>query len=274
MPHYITTLTIAGSDSSGGAGIQADIKTMSALGCFATSVITAVTAQNTTGVKAIHHIPADIIAAQIDAVLDDMPPMAIKIGMISSAEAAQVICDRLRKVRVPIVLDPVMTSTSGHSLSAMPVMSYVMTHIASLATVITPNIPEARLLSGMDISSAADMTAAAKMLARNTGSNILLKGGHLGTGKTIDILIDREAKHETIYEHDRIDTRNLHGTGCTLSSAIASMLAKGLPPQAAIAAATDYVHSCIRAGSNVSAGKGQGPLNHFSHPLALEIREK
>ena len=271
---YTTVLTIAGSDCSGGAGIQADIKTISALGCYAASAITAITVQDTCGVKEVFPLPAEYVGAQIDTVIEDIMPDAVKIGMVTDKNIITAVAASLSKHDIPIVFDPVLVSSSGHPLVSPEALGILTERLIPICTLLTPNIPEARLLSGMDISSAADMTAAAKMLARNTGSNILLKGGHLGTGKTIDILVDREAKHETIYEHDRIDTRNLHGTGCTLSSAIASMLAKRLPPQAAIAAATDYVHSCIRAGSNVSAGKGQGPLNHLSHPLALEIREE
>ena len=271
--HYITTLTIAGSDSGGGAGIQADIKTMSALGCFATSVITAVTAQNTTGVRAIHAIPGDIIRHQIDAVLDDLRPKAIKIGMINTIEAAQAIYEGIRNYDAPVVLDPVMVATSGSQLSGSEVMAYIRKTLFPLAEVITPNLTEAQAITGMEIHTVDDMIAAAAALLPDTRGGVLVKGGHLQGEDMTDVLLTHGGGAPQMFSSSHISSRNLHGTGCTLSSAIASFLAHGRTLAQAVAEAKQYVHDGILHGKDISIGEGHGPLNHFFAPQPLAVTD-
>ena len=254
-----TALTIAGSDSSGGAGIQADLKTMTMNGVFAMSAITALTAQNTTGVTGVLDTPPDFLAAQIDAVFSDIRPDAVKIGMVSSAEIAEVIADRLVYWKAEnIVVDPVAVATSGSALSSDTAYDAVKRLLFPLAEVITPNIPEAELISGMKIASADDMEAAAMAITDKFGCATLCKGGH-ATNDANDFLCCPDGTSYW-FEGRRIDNPNTHGTGCTLSSAIAAGLAKGLPLEEAIAQAKEYISGALAA--MLDLGKGSGPLDH------------
>lgn len=253
-----TTLTIAGSDSSGGAGIQADLKTMLANGVYGMSVITSVTSQNTTGVYGIFDIPSDTVKSQLDAVFSDIFPDAVKIGMVSSAEIIEAIAKKLREYNAKnVVLDPVMVSTSGSRLISEDAVNALTSSLFSLADVITPNIPEAEVLSGMKIKAESDMVSAAKAIADKYNVSVLLKGGHF-TDTACDILV--HDGNVVRYEGEHIENPNTHGTGCTLSSAIASNLAKDSDLETAVRAAKDYVTGAIR--DNMNLGHGRGPLNH------------
>ena len=252
-----TMLTIAGSDSSGGAGIQADIKTATALGVFATSAITAITAQNTTGVQAIFDLGGEIVAQEIRSVLTDIYPDAVKIGMVSSPEIIKIIGEELADYKGPVVLDPVMVATSGSPLLRDEAMESLKTVLFPLATLLTPNIPEAELLTGMKIESAADQEVAAKALYDAYGASVLVKGGH-GTGRAADVFYDGNIH---IFEKPMLDNPNTHGTGCTLSSAIASYLALGLDEAKAVEEAKNYVYDAIADGLDL--GRGRGPINHM-----------
>lgn len=252
-------LTIAGSDSCGGAGIQADLKTFAANGVYGMSVITAVTAQNTTGVIAVEDISPNLIAKQIEAIFEDIDVHSVKIGMLSSTYAIMTISDMLSKYNPPnIVLDPVMISKSGYSLLKPDSIEALKEKLIPLALVVTPNIPEAEVLSAIKIRSITDMKRAACIIHKIGPKYALIKGGHLESDP-IDILFD--GKTYTYYKSKRIATKNTHGTGCTLSSAIAANLAKGVLVPEAIAIAKKYVHSAIR--HSLSIGKGAGPTNHF-----------
>jgi len=253
-----TALTIAGSDSSGGAGIQADIKTMTMNGVYAMSVITALTAQNTLGVRAILDSTPDFLKEQLDAVFEDIFPDSIKIGMVSSKELINVIADRLKYYNAKnIVVDPVMIATSGSALIKTDAIRALVTKLLPIATVVTPNISEAEVLSDMKIKGKADMIKAAEFIEKNYGCSVLLKGGH-----SINDANDLLCKNGTFvwFDGKRIDNPNTHGTGCTLSSAIASNLAKGLCLVDAVRKAKDYISEALAAGLDL--GKGSGPLNH------------
>lgn len=251
-------LTIAGSDSSGGAGIQADIKTMLACGVFAMSAITSLTAQNTTGVFAVHNVPSDFVRAQIDAAVTDIPPQAVKIGMVSNAEIARAIAQSLREHKLEnVVLDPVMVATSGARLLDEDAVGVLTQELIPLARVITPNIPEAQVLSGMSITSREDMRAAAQRISQQYGCAVLCKGGH-SLEDANDVLV--EGEQVTWFEGKRISNLNTHGTGCTLSSAIASYLARGASLPQAIERAKAYLSRAL--ASQLDLGHGSGPLDH------------
>ena len=257
-------LTIAGSDPSGGAGIQADLKTFSALGVYGASAITALTAQNTRGVRAIHSVPGDFIAAQLDSVFDDLDVKAVKIGMVGSADAAEAIADRLRaQASIPVVLDPVMVATSGDPLLDSGAEEILRKKLIPLSHLITPNLLEAaRLLN--EESAAADENAMREQAERLMGLGpgaVLIKGGHGGGDQAIDILWDGDV--ETRLAAPRVPTRNTHGTGCTLSSAIAAGLAYGMPLKDACARAKDYVTAALAAADDLEVGQGTGPVHHF-----------
>jgi hydroxymethylpyrimidine/phosphomethylpyrimidine kinase len=252
-------LIIAGSDSSGGAGIQADLKTVMALGGYGMSAITALTAQNTMGVTAVHIPPANFLRQQIEACLEDIGVDVIKIGMIGSIENAEVIMDVLQNnPLIPVVLDPVMVATSGAALGSDDVVKFIKQTLMPLASVITPNIPEAEILLGHKIITIEDQRAAACDL-RNSGSGaVLVKGGH-GKGKTVtDILCDQDDRH--VFENPRIETLSTHGTGCTLASGVATGMAQDMPLRKACKRAIIYVHQAIKTAPGL--GKGHGPLNH------------
>ena len=253
-----TALTIAGSDSSGGAGIQADIKTMTMNGVYAMSAITALTAQNTTGVRAIQESTPEFLKQQIDAVFEDIYPDAVKIGMVASSELIRVIADRLKFHEAKnMVVDPVMVSTSGSSLMKTDAVQTLIAELLPLATVVTPNMPEAQVLSGMEILTREDMYCAAKKIGDSYGCAVLLKGGH-SVNDANDLLYANG--DFTWFDGKRIDNPNTHGTGCTLSSAIASNLAKGYTLTESVQRAKDYISGALSA--MLDLGQGSGPMNH------------
>ena len=253
-----TALTIAGSDSSGGAGIQADIKTMTVNGVYAMSAITALTAQNTTGVQGIFEVTPDFLAQQIDSVFTDIRPDAVKIGMVSSVGLIEVIADKLTAYGAQnIVVDPVMVATSGAKLISDDAIDALKARLLPLATVLTPNIPEAEVLSGMAIRTAEDMVTAARAISETYHCAVLCKGGHQLNDAT-DLLY-RDGGYRW-FNGKRIDTPNTHGTGCTLSSAIASNLAKGLNLDTAVERAKAYISGALAA--MLDLGSGSGPMNH------------
>ena len=254
-----TALTIAGSDSSGGAGIQADIKTMTANGVFAMTAVTALTAQNTTGVTDILEATPSFLAAELDAVFTDIFPDAVKIGMVSSAELIAVIAEKLRAYGARhIVVDPVMVATSGSKLLRDDAIGALTEKLLPLAEVLTPNIPEAEILAGMSIHSPADMEAAARTISERYGCAVLCKGGHDLNDANDLLWKDGCARW---FKGRRIQNPNTHGTGCTLSSAIASNLAKGLELDAAVEQAKAYISGALEA--MLDLGKGRGPMNHM-----------
>jgi len=254
-----TALTIAGSDSSGGAGIQADIKTMTANGVYAMSAITALTAQNTTGVTSIMEATPQFLAEELDCIFTDIYPDAIKTGMVSSSELIEVIADKLTGYQAKnIVVDPVMVATSGARLISEDAISTLKSKLLPLAKVITPNIPEAEVLSEMQIKSEADMEKAAEIICDRLGCSVLLKGGHQ-LNDANDLLWQKD-EQVTWFMGKRIDNPNTHGTGCTLSSAIASNLAKGYDLKTSVKYAKNYISGALAAGLNL--GKGSGPMNH------------
>ena len=253
-----TALTIAGSDSSGGAGIQADLKTMIMNGVYGMSAVTALTAQNTTGVRAIQEVDPDFLRQQIDAVFEDIYPDAVKTGMVSSAELIRVIADRLRFYNARnVVVDPVMVATSGSALLKNDAVKVLMGELLPLASVVTPNIPEAQVLSGMGIVSKEDMISAAKKIGDDHNCAVLLKGGH-SINDANDLLYADGELHW--FEGRRIDNPNTHGTGCTLSSAIASNLAKGYTLTQSVKRAKEYISGALEA--MLDLGSGSGPLHH------------
>ena len=253
-----TALTIAGSDCSGGAGIQADIKTMTMNGVYAMSAVTALTAQNTTGVRAIQESTPDFLKQQIDAVFEDIRPDAVKIGMVSSGGLIRVIADRLRHYGAKnVVIDPVMAATSGSALMKNDAVQTLVEELLPVSTLVTPNIPEARVLSGLTIETKEDMVAAAKQIGDSYHCAVLLKGGH-SINDANDLLW---ANSETVwFEGRRISNPNTHGTGCTLSSAIASNLAKGFSLAESVQRAKDYISGALAA--MLDLGEGSGPMNH------------
>ena len=253
-----TCLTIAGSDSSGGAGIQADLKTMTVYGVYAMSVITALTAQNTQGVTGILDVSPEFITEQMDAVFTDIYPDAIKIGMVSSSEIVEAIAASLEKYQAKnIVLDPVMVATSGAKLLKEEAMDSLINRLIPLADVITPNIPEGEILAGMEITNEDEMIKAAEKIGKKYDCAVLLKGGHRVNDANDLLYRDGEFKW---FRSERIDNPNTHGTGCTLSSAIGANLAKGYDIDQAIEKAKDYLTGALRAGLDL--GKGSGPLMH------------
>lgn len=269
---FVRVLTIAGSDSGGGAGIQADLKTFAALGCYGMSAITALTAQNTHGVSAIHPVPADFLAAQIDAVLGDIGAHAVKIGMLHSAETVRTVAQAIDRHQVRhVVLDPVMVSVTGATLMEPSAVHALVNELFPRASLITPNLDEAALLLGNTVAGAADMGTSARILLRLGAQAVLLKGGHLKGEDIVDVLAMAEQPVRQ-WQDRRIDTPNLHGAGCTLSSAIAAQLALGLDLPAAVQVGRDYVRQALRTSIHVRTGSGVGPLNHASAPRAMQLR--
>ena len=268
---YPSVLTIAGFDGSGGAGIQGDIKTISALGCYATSVLTALPVQNTCGVKSIYPIPADVVETQLQAILDDIFPDAIKIGMVHTTDVVEAIVNTLQQYpEVPVVFDPVMVSTSGYQLLEDSTIEAIVKKLFPLAAVITPNLDEATVLTRMPVHTVDDMRIAGKKLMELGAPSVLLKGGHLDTTQLTSLYFTNDGRvHE--YSFEKINTQNTRGTGCALSSAIASHIARGKSLRDAIALAQEYVHQAILTGKEVQTGKGNGPLNHFFNPQKLII---
>ena len=254
-----TALTIAGSDSSGGAGIQADLKTMLANHVYGMSAITALTAQNTTGVTDIMEVTPEFLAEQLDSIFTDIKPDAVKTGMVSSSQLIDIIADKLREYKaVNIVVDPVMVATSGAKLICDDAMETLKKKLLTLATVITPNIPEGEVLAGMKITSKEDMVTAAEKISNTYGCSVLLKGGH-SLNDANDLLVE-QGKEPVWFMGRRIANTNPHGTGCTLSSAIASNLAKGKSLEEAVKGAKNYISGALAAGLDL--GKGSGPMDH------------
>lgn len=254
-----TALTIAGSDSSGGAGIQADLKTMLANHVYGMSAITALTAQNTTGVTDIMEVTPEFLAEQLDSIFTDIKPDAVKTGMVLSSQLIDIIADKLREYKaVNIVVDPVMVATSGAKLICDDAMETLKKKLLTLATVITPNIPEGEVLAGMKITSKEDMVTAAEKISNTYGCSVLLKGGH-SLNDANDLLVE-QGKEPVWFMGRRIANTNTHGTGCTLSSAIASNLAKGKSLEEAVKGAKNYISGALAAGLDL--GKGSGPMDH------------
>jgi hydroxymethylpyrimidine/phosphomethylpyrimidine kinase len=253
-----TALTIAGSDSSGGAGIQADLKTMTVNGVYAMSAVTALTAQNTTGVKDILEVPPAFLKTQLDCIFSDIPPDAVKTGMVSSAELIAAISEKLRQYGAKnVVVDPVMVATSGSRLLREDAVDALKDQLLPLATVITPNIPEAELLSGLSITSPAEMESAAAAIGQQYGCAVLLKGGHR-VNDANDLLWQKSGSRW--FQGHRIDNPNTHGTGCTLSSAIAANLAKGFSLESSVERAKSYLSGAL--GAMLNLGHGAGPMDH------------
>lgn len=264
MKRYSRVLTIAGSDSGGGAGIQADIKAISAMGCFAASAITAVTVQNTIGVQAVHPVPLDVLEGQIDAVLSDIGADAIKIGMLHSSEVVNLVADKIEKYGIRnVVLDPVMVSTSGHRLIEESAIETLKSRLVPLARVITPNIPEAEILSGQTINEEVEFNDAALKLSNGKSISVFLKAGHLDGDSLVDYFYNAEEDTMTLLPSKKIRTLNTHGTGCTLSSALAAALARGEDLTVAARSAKTYIEKAIISGSEYTIGNGHGPVDHF-----------
>ena len=261
---YHKVLTIAGSDPGGGAGIQADLKTISSLGCYGVTAITAITAQSTLGVGTVQPVSAPIVEEQLETLFGDMGADAVKVGMLYSPELIEVVARQLRKYGAEnVVLDPVVVSQSGKRLLVEEALKPLMDQLMPLATVLTPNLPEASLLLGVSILSSEEKRRAARDLASYGSPYVLLKGGHSAGDDFSDLLYMAAEDRFVQFSGRRIVTRNDHGTGCTLSSAIACHLAKGMSVEEAVKGAKDYVTRAIEAGSEYALGKGRGPLHHF-----------
>jgi hydroxymethylpyrimidine/phosphomethylpyrimidine kinase len=257
-------LTIAGSDSGGGAGIQADLKTFAALGVFGMSALTAITAQNTVGVQGVHELPAEFVGQQIDSVMSDIGADAWKTGMLSNAEIIAVVAAKARQYRVEnLVIDPVMVAKSGDPLLRPEARQALIEALVPLATVVTPNLHEARALSGMErIRTLEDQRSAARAIHRLGPRNVVVKGGHLpGSDQSIDVLFDGRELHE--FSTPRVETRNTHGTGCTFASAIAAELAKGYQVHEAVERAKAYLYAILERSAHLQLGTGYGPLSHL-----------
>ncbi len=262
--HYKRVLTIAGSDPSGGAGIQADLKTMSACGCYGMSAITAVVDENTIGVTGVHPVPVDFVRGQIRSVLDDIGADAVKIGMLHSSELIKAVKETLSNYQISnIVLDPVMVATSGDKLLQDEAIDSLKNDLIPFVRVITPNTPEAEILLGQKIERQDDLPRVIKGLSCNGNVSVLLKAGHLEEEELTDLFYNAETDEILELHSRRIDTPNTHGTGCTLSSAVASFLAHGLSLNDAVKQAKEYIDQAIRKGQEYEIGKGHGPVHHF-----------
>lgn len=265
----VRVLSIAGSDSGGGAGIQADIKTVSALGGYCATAITAVTVQNTQGVAEVMPVPAETVCAQVEAVCQDIAPQAVKISMLPDAHVAEPLSEILRRHACRnLVIDPVMVATSGQALSRPESIREIVSHLFPLASIVTPNLEEAAALAGMGIESEASYLQAADRILKDGPAAVLIKGGHAKGKGMNDLLATRaEPGFPAWFTAQRISSRNLHGTGCTLSAAIAFFLASGFETVQAVALAKDYLFNAIKAGKSMVIGHGPGPVNHFFQPV-------
>ena len=270
---YPIVLSIAGSDSSGGAGIQADLKTFSALGVYGATAITAITAQNTLGVHAQCPIPPEMVYDQITAVIDDLHPSFVKIGMLSNVEIVLAVAEALSKYSLSIVLDPVMVSSSGHRLLSIEAQDMVKQKLLPMAMLITPNLPEMEALTELPLSTYEEKEKATKYLLDGGAKAILLKGGHEEGDIKTDILFTPSANgiQSSLFSSESIPTRNIHGTGCTLSSAITAYLARGHKLEEAITAAKKFITEAIRSGADIEIGQGFGPVNHGFNPLKMQV---
>lgn len=278
---YPIVLSIAGSDSSGGAGIQADLKTFSALGVYGATAITAITAQNTQGVNSQFALPPQMVYEQITAVIDDLNLSVVKIGMLSNVEIVNAVADALSNYDVKIVLDPVIVSTSGHRLLSVEAQDVIKERLLPMCEIVTPNIPEMETLTDMPVSTFEEKEKAANHLLSLGAKSVLLKGGHEDGEKKTDVLFSKcQGEGSQLITHssqlvsETISTNNVHGTGCTLSSAIAAFMARGLSLEDAVREAKHYVTEAIRAGADVKIGHGFGPVNHFFNPKPLIKNEK
>lgn len=276
--NYLSVLSIAGSDPSGGAGIQADLKTISALGGYAATAITAVTVQNTVGVMEVHCVPAGIVAGQIRAVMDDLCPKAVKLGMVNDVATIIAVADALEPYLHDkthplrhVVVDPVMVSTSGHPLMMSEAVEAFKVNLMPMATLVTPNMPEAEVLSQIRLDGEDAFDKAALRIAALGCPNVLIKGGHSDGREKTDRLYDCQGRLMRSYSSPTVDTRNTHGTGCTFSAAITTLLAMDVPLEEAIAGAKDYLTDALRAGAHVTVGHGHGPVNHFYNPHKQQI---
>ena len=268
---YPRVLSIAGSDSGGGAGIQADLKTFSALGCYGMTAITALTAQNTLGVRAIHGVPAQMLRDQIDAVMEDMGTHAVKIGMLHAVDIVQTVAQAIdRHALQNTVLDPVMVATSGATLIEHPAVEVLVRELFPRVLLVTPNLDEAALLVARPLRNEADMEQAARDMLAMGAQAVLLKGGHLPGDRVSDLLLTQQDGAHWMHA-PRIETFNTHGTGCTLSSAIAAHLALGASLLEAVEAARAYVRAALQGASAVRTGAGGGPLNHGHAPLPMRL---
>jgi hydroxymethylpyrimidine/phosphomethylpyrimidine kinase len=266
---YARVLTIAGSDSGGGAGIQADLKTFAALGCYGMSAITALTAQNTVGVQGIHAVPAEFLKAQIQSVVEDIGVDAVKIGMLHAPGIVEVVAWAIDHYKLTnVVLDPVMVATSGDRLIANDTVQVLVRELFPRVSVITPNLDEAALLLGRDIPHAQALDTAAQDLLAMGANAVLLKGGHLAGDEVVDLLVQAHGPSQRLASK-RIASRNVHGTGCTLSSAIAANLALGHSLSEAVTLARTFILGAIAQGAEVTTGHGHGPLNHGFAPVPL-----
>jgi hydroxymethylpyrimidine/phosphomethylpyrimidine kinase len=256
----LIALTIAGSDSGGGAGIQADLKTFHQFGIFGTSVVTAVTAQNTVGVRGWEALGVALVIQQLDAVAEDLPPQALKSGMLGTAELVDAVAEALIRLRLPnYVLDPVMVATSGDRLLRPDAEQRIARRLVPLATLVTPNLDEARILAGHDVRTVDEMERAGRALVKMGAQAALVKGGHLEASEVVDVLVTGAGVRR--FPHPKLATRSTHGTGCTLSAAVTAGLAHGRPLEQAVRDALDFVHRALVAAPGL--GKGHGPLNHF-----------
>ncbi len=273
---YPTVLSIAGSDSGGGAGIQADLKTFSSLGVYGATAITAITAQNTQGVHSQFALPPQMVYDQIIAVMEDIHPSVIKIGMLSNLQVATVVADALERYSIPIILDPVMVSSSGHRLLSAEAQEILNERLLPMAQLVTPNIPEMEALSDMPLLTISDKYNAAKHLLSLGVQSVLLKGGHEEGEVKVDILYQKSPQGIVTcsFSSDTLNTRNIHGTGCTLSSAIVAYMARGLDLKDAVSSAKIYITEAIKAGAEISVGKGYGPVNHLFNPLKMLVNEE
>jgi len=269
---YCRVMTIAGSDSGGGAGIQADLKTISALGCYGASAITAVTVQNTRGVTGIHGLPPDFVYRQIRAVLDDIGSDAVKIGMLHAPEIVEAVARALHESEIRnVVLDPVMVAASGDKLIEDATIDTLIRELFPLVDVLTPNLDEAAVLLDRPLNTLEDMRAAAPDLLRLGSRSVLVKGGHLRDDQLYDLFVERSRPDDSVLmTNARIETNNIHGSGCTLSSAIAVFLARGQSLQEAVKSGVDYTQQAILAGKDYQLGRGSGPLNHFFKPAPIK----
>lgn len=262
-PKYNIVLTIAGSDSSGGAGIQADIKAISACGGYAASVITALTAQNTCKVEDVSVVADSFVEKQIDAVAEDLKVDALKLGMLPTKECVEQVAKAIVKYNFKnVVLDPVMISTSGHTLISQEAIEAIKKLLFPLADIVTPNIPEAEFITGIKIDSEQDFETVANSFFEMGAKAVLIKAGHMQADELNDFLFESSGKCHK-YSYKKIDTQNTHGTGCTLSSATATFLGHGFEPMQAVAKAEDYIHEAIASGAQYKIGHGFGPVHHF-----------
>lgn len=273
MKRYPIALTIAGSDSGGGAGIQADLKTFSALGVFGASVITAITAQNTREVRCIETLSTEIIRLQLETVLDDITVDAVKTGMLPTPEIIEVVAAVIDKYNInKIVIDPVMVASTGARLTGGQTVDAFREFLYKRLLLITPNIPEAEVLSGIRIKSEKDIRKAGERLLDQGCKAVLIKGGHIAQSTSIDFLFT-QGKDPVSFSAGFIPTQNLHGTGCSLASAITAYLALGKGLEEAVRSAKEYITQAITSGSDIQTGQGSGPINHFFHPQSLNTIE-